>query len=262
MAKDADDYYRFSDDGYYPDLLLPVSDEISFHKGINVFWVEIKATENLVGSHRLNIKIHSENTTLAENSLNIEVIDCNLDFNYFIYTKSIDERDKFTIVMLYHTAELKGCKYGFEALELVKQKYPQLRVTLFGTLERPTDLPEWYEYYQRPDRETHNRIYNEAAIFLGTSSSEGWPLVMGEAMMCGAAVVCTDNKGYMEMAVHEENALVSPVRDAQGLADNIIRLIEDDELRCRIATNAMEHIKQFTWDGSYAKLLEVLGITR
>ena len=86
MAKDADDFYRFSDDGYYPDLLLPVSDEILFHKGINVFWVEIKANENLVGSHRLNIKIHSENTTSAENSLNIEVIDCNLDFNDFIYT--------------------------------------------------------------------------------------------------------------------------------------------------------------------------------
>ena len=86
MAKDADDYYRFSDDGYYPDLLLPVSDEISFHKGINVFWVEIKANENLVGIHRLNIKIHSKITTLAENSLNIEIIDCKLDFNDFIYT--------------------------------------------------------------------------------------------------------------------------------------------------------------------------------
>jgi glycosyltransferase involved in cell wall biosynthesis len=186
-----------------------------------------------------------------------EVIPNGFDFNYFRYAKPIDERDKFTIVMLYHTAELKGCKYGFEALELVKQRYPQLRVTLFGTPERPTNLPEWYEYYQRPDRETHNRIYNEAAIFLGTSNIEGWGLTVGEAMMCGAAVVCTDNKGYMEMAVHGENALVSPVRDARGLADNMIRLIEDDELRCRLATNALAHIKQFTWDRAYGKLLEV-----
>jgi glycosyltransferase involved in cell wall biosynthesis len=189
-----------------------------------------------------------------------EAIPNGFDFNYFRYTKPIDERDKFTIVMLYHTAELKGCKYGFEALELVKQRYPQLRVILFGTPERPTDLPEWYEYYQRPDREMHNRIYNEASIFLGTSNIEGWGLTVGEAMMCGAAVVCTDNKGYLEMVVHEENALVSPVRDARGLEDNIMRLIEDDELRCRIATNAMEHIKQFTWDRAYKKLLEVLGL--
>lgn len=188
---------------------------------------------------------------------NCEVIPNGFDFNYFRYTKPINTRDKFTVVMLYHTAELKGCKYGFEALELVKQRYPQLKVVLFGMPERPTDLPEWYEYYQRPDRETHNRIYNEASIFLGTSNIEGWGLTVGEAMVCGAAVVCTDNKGYLEMAVHEENALVSPVRDARGLADNMIRLIEDDELRCRLATNAMEHIKQFTWDRAYGKLLEV-----
>lgn len=197
---------------------------------------------------------------ICEESEKCEMIPNGFDFNYFRYTKPINTRDKFAVVMLYHEMERKGCKYGFEALELVKQRYPQLRVTLFGTPERSTDLPEWYEYYQRPDREMHNRIYNEAAIFLGTSNIEGWGLTVGEAMVCGAAVVCTDNKGYLEMAVHKENALVSPVRDAQGLADNIIRLIEDDELRCRIATNAMEHIKQFTWDRAYKKLLEVLGV--
>ena len=186
-----------------------------------------------------------------------EMIPNGFDFNYFRYTKPINTRDKFSVVMLYHEMERKGCKYGFEALELVKQRYPQLRVTLFGTPERPTDLPEWYEYYQRPDRDMHNRIYNEASIFLGTSNIEGWGLTVGEAMICGATVVCTDNKGYLEMARHEENALVSPVRDAQGLADNVMRLIVDDELRVRLATNAMEHIRQFTWDRAYKKLLEV-----
>ena len=182
------------------------------------------------------------------------------DFNYFRYIKPIDKRDKFSVVMLYHEMERKGCKYGFEALDLVKKRYPQLKVTLFGTPERPDDLPEWYEYYQRPNRDTHNRIYNETVIFLGTSNIEGWGLTVGEAMMCGAAVVCTDNMGYLEMAVHEENALVSPVRDAQALADNIIRLFEDDELRCRLVTNAMEHIKQFTWDRAYKRFLEVLDL--
>ena len=79
-------------------------------------------------------------------------------------------------------------------------------------------------------------------------------------MICGAAVVCTDNKGYLEMAKHDENALVSPVRDVQALADNVIRLIEDDELRVRLAGNAMEGIRKFSWDRSYAKLLEVLDL--
>ena len=199
---------------------------------------------------------------MDEEGVECRVVPNGFDFNYFRYSNPIEKRDRYTIAMLYHTAELKGCKYGFEALELVKRRYPQLRVLMFGTTPRPEGLPEWYEYYQRPDRDRHNRIYNEASIFLGTSNIEGWGLTVGEAMICGAAVVCTDNKGYLEMAKHEENALVSPVRDAEALAENVIRLIEDDELRVRLAGNAMEGIRKFSWDGSYARLLEVLGITR
>ena len=93
---------------------------------------------------------------ICEESEKCEMIPNGFDFNYFRYTKPINTRDKFAVVMLYHEMERKGCKYGFEALELVKQRYPQLRVTLFGTPERPTDLPKWYEYYQRPDRGSYH----------------------------------------------------------------------------------------------------------
>ncbi len=85
MAKGADDYYRFSDDGYYPDLLLPVKSEVSFNEGINVFWVEIKADENTVGNQKITVKIENHDISL-ENSLSVDVIDCELDFKDFIYT--------------------------------------------------------------------------------------------------------------------------------------------------------------------------------
>ena len=83
---------------------------------------------------------------------------------------------------------------------------------------------------------------------------------IGEAMICGAAVACTDNKGYLEMAKDGETALVSPIKDSKALAENIIRLINDDELRHRIAANGNRFIQRFTWDESYAKLKSILGI--
>lgn len=86
MAKGADDYYRFSEDGYYPDLLLPVDDEINIIKGVNVFWVEVNANKENVGNNSLKISIKESDISLAESSLNIEIIDCALDFNGFIYT--------------------------------------------------------------------------------------------------------------------------------------------------------------------------------
>lgn len=196
-------------------------------------------------------KEEQEKCTLIYNGFNFD------DFKEDI---KINDKDKHCIAMLYHTIELKGAKYGLEALKIVKKKFPQLKANLFGTPTAPTALPEWITYHRLPNKEQLNKIYNEAAIFIGCSSIEGWGLPIGEAMICGAAVACTNNKGYLEMAKDGETALVSPIKNALALANNIIRLIKDDELRYRIARNGNEFIKQFKWDSSYKKLKETIGI--
>jgi len=187
------------------------------------------------------------------------VIPNGFDFKRFSLTIPIEQKDPYRVTMLYHTMARKDCPTGFKALALVKEKYSQLRVNLFGVPPRPAGLPEWYDYYQQPDAETHNRIYNEAAIYLGTSQTEGWGLTIGEAMICGQAVVCTDNPGYLEMAHDGKNALVAPVGNAEKLADNIIRLIGDNELRFHLASAGHEFIQKFSWSESYHLLKSELS---
>ncbi len=196
-------------------------------------------------------KEEKEDCTLIYNGFNFD------NFNCYI---PIEHKNKYKVTMLYHTMEIKGARYGIEALKIAKKKKTQLTVNMFGTPQRPNNLPEWIKYYHLPDRNTLNRIYNEGAIFLGCSNIEGWGLPIGEAMICGAAVACTDNKGYLEMAKDGETALVSPIKDAHELANNIICLIDNDELRYKIAKSGKEFIQQFTWDKSYTKFKETLGI--
>lgn len=87
MNKDgADDYFRFSNDGYYPDLLLPVNEKVLINRGITVFWVEINADDNTIGNNLIEIHIKNKNIVIASASVNVEVIDCELDFKDFIYT--------------------------------------------------------------------------------------------------------------------------------------------------------------------------------
>lgn len=200
-----------------------------------------------------------------EKIMNEENVSCicipnGFNFNYFSLSTPISKKNKFRVAMLYHTMERKGCKYGIEALHIVKRIYPQLLVSMFGVTERPSFLPDWFQYSQCPNKETHNKIYNDSAIYIGSSTIEGWGLTIGEAMICGAAVACTDNLGYREMAKDEETALLSPIKDSEALANNIIRLIENDELRYRIAENGHRFIQQFTWDNSYKKLCMALNL--
>ena len=182
------------------------------------------------------------------------------DFHFFTLTTPIEKRCPSEIIALYHTDKRKGLDVAFEAFRLARERVPQLHVTLFGTPDCPQDLPEWIEYHQRPDKETFNRIYNRAAIFVGSSYTEGWGLTVGEAMQCGCAVACTDNKGYLEMAADGDTALVSKVGDAKALADNIVRLATDDALRCAIAKRGNAFIHSLDIEASYRKFKTVLGL--
>lgn len=197
---------------------------------------------------------------LHENCETAALVPNGFDFNYFRLTIPIEHRNKFIVSMLYHEASRKNCKMAFEALELVKDKYPELKVLIFGTPNRPDFLPDWYQYFQCPTKEQHNYIYNNSAIFIGTSNAEGWGLTVGEAMICGAAVACTETDGYKEMAKHEENALLSPIGDSRLLADNIIRLMEDDDLRIRLATKALSDIRNYGWKNSFKLMKSALHL--
>lgn len=180
------------------------------------------------------------------------------DNERFTLTTPIENKDKFSVSMLFSKNIEKGSSFGFAVLDIIKKKYPQLRVNIFSTYRSPKNLPTWCNYYRNPDRDTHNRINNESAIYLGTSHSEGWGLPIGEAMICGQAVVCTNNCGYLEMATDNETALVSPIKDVQAFANNIIRLIEEEDLRYRIAHAGNLHIQKMSAENSYSKFKEAL----
>lgn len=195
---------------------------------------------------------------VAKTGANYTVIKNGFDFDYFKLTVPIERKNPYCISMLYHKNKLKGCSYGIEALTIVKQRYPQLKALFFGVPERPANLPEWIEYYRTPDCETHNRIYNESAIYLAPSLQEGWGLTVGEALICGAAVVCTEAKGFKEMVTDGETALICPVSNSRALADSIIRLIDNPSLRISMARKGNAAISQFTWDASYDKLKHLL----
>lgn len=195
---------------------------------------------------------------LKREGVDFSIVPNGFDFTEYHCDISITNKNKHTISMLFHKHFSKNCDMGFRALDIVKRQIPELHVNLFGVYEAPPNLPDWYSYYKSPDNSIHNRINNESAIYIAPSSIEGWGLTVGEAMMCGQAVACTDTKGYLEMAVDGVNALVSPINDEKALADNIIRLILDDELRYRIAGNGLKDIASFSIENSYCNFKKVL----
>lgn len=173
------------------------------------------------------------------------------NFNEFKYSIDIADRKRYAIAIMYSENPVKGVSYSLEAIDIVKELYPQMEVNMFGICPKPDSLPEYFTYYQNPSKKMLNHIYNNSAIYLTSSINEGWGLTVGEAMMCGCAVVCSDTKGFLEMATNGYNALVVPTKNPQAAAKAIIELFEDNKLRCQLAENAIESIRLFDIENSY-----------
>ncbi len=109
-----------------------------------------------------------------------------------------------------------------------------------------TDIP--CEVIVRPSQEVLAQTYSDCDILVSGSHYESFSLPPLEAMACGTAVVTTDNEGVREYAVHGENALLVPVRDANAMAGAIRQLIECPELRQRLVKRGRETALERSWD--------------
>lgn len=96
-------------------------------------------------------------------------------------------------------------------------------------------------------------------LFADAQNRAGWNNPVAEAMACGVHVVCTDIGGNRDFAVHNETALMVPVGDVEAMSEAIRELIKDREKAERLAANALERIREYTWSRSVDQLLEVLN---
>ena len=179
-----------------------------------------------------------------------------IDIDIFNVKVPIDQRNPYSVIMLYSEEARKGSQDGIDALMKVKEKFPQLDVTLFSTFKRPSLLPTWITFKQRPSN--LSELYNQHAIFLSPSLGEGWALPPAEAMACGCAVVCTDIGGHHDYAIGNETAFLVEPRNISQMTNSILRLIEDQEIRKKLATKAHDNITSlFSWEASVRKMEEV-----
>ena len=172
-----------------------------------------------------------------------------VDFNIFTLDKPLKNRERH-IAMLYNSAPYKGSIYGIKAIIKLKEIFPELKATLFGTNQRPKGLPNWIKYIHNASQNELKGIYNDAQLFIYPSIEEGFGLTCVESMACGCVLCSTNYLGVYEFAVDKENALLSPIKDVDAMVKNAKLLLENDELRLRMAKDSMRSVKSFDWNVS------------
>lgn len=141
------------------------------------------------------------------------------------------------------------------AFSTIQKKIPAARLIIAGVGSEESELKKLStdlqlkntEFVGRIEQEKMPEFYDQADIYLNSSIVDNMPLSIIEAFSCGLPVVTTDAGGIPFIVEHEETGLLVSVDDHESLAQESIRLLENDELAQKIIAKSRAECVKYSW---------------
>lgn len=156
------------------------------------------------------------------------------------------------LIMVGRLDEQKNYPMAFRAIQMVKEKYPDVHLDIYGKGALDEKLHQMLVDMHLTDHVTMCgwtqdalKEYTKHDMFLMTSDMEGMPNALMEAMAVGLPCISTDcETGPADLIEDGVNGYLVPVNDHIILAEKIMEFMEMSfEERCSIANNAHESMK-------------------
>lgn len=100
-------------------------------------------------------------------------------------------------------------------------------------------------------------LYRSAWIASSASVREGWGMTLTEAAACGTPSVATDISGHADAVARDRSGLLGSTDDE--LADAMVAVMQDDQLRSRLQEGALARAAELTWERTAVANFEVLA---
>ncbi len=110
------------------------------------------------------------------------------------------------------------------------------------------------------DEATLRALYSLATAFAFPSYAEGSALPVLEAFACGCPVLTSTAPGTAEVA--GSAAVLSDPHDPRALADGLLRVLDEAELRAELRQRGRARLRQFSWTRSARAMLCVYEESR
>jgi len=141
----------------------------------------------------------------------------------------------------------KGLPTLLRSYELLGVERPRLLLVGRRTPDTPAHLPDGAEMCAEWPHD-HVMAAFRRCLFavLPSVCLDACPTTVLEAMASGRPVVATATGGIVDMIGDGENGLLVPPGDEYKLSEAMARLLNDAELRIRLAAGAQERVQRFT----------------
>jgi len=204
----------------------------------------------------------------------IRVVGNGLDLNLFKATPGVERDPNKLLFVGYTDGPQKGFYYLLKALKMLPEHIKLVVVdepnrcwTPFWLME--LKLGSRVIFTGKIDDEELIRHYSTASLTVIPSLYEGFGLPALEAMLCGCSVLATRAGALPEIVEDGRTGLLAPPRDPEALAEAIMKLLNDEPLRKRLALQGTDEIRsKYSWsqvaartEAVYGELLRMRGKT-
>ena len=177
--------------------------------------------------------------------------------------------DRFLVLCTGELNANKNQKTVVNAISILKNKYPQILLLLAGNGKNEEGLKQ-----QILDLRLENNVQllgyrtdleyftNACDLIVSASFREGLPLNIMEAMLCGKAVVASNNRGHRELVVQNETGFIVESCDSSAFAQKIEQLINDVALRKSFGNFARQKIDNYKVSNVKKELVSIYNINK
>lgn len=185
--------------------------------------------------------------------------------------RAIDNSQKYEQPTMLSFGTVRGMKRTLDqikAFELAKQAVPDLQLKVAGSVfddyglgalkyMRRSPYSNDIEYLGRVSQEHKLELMRRSHLITVTSVKEGWGLIVTEAASQGAPAVVYDADGLRDSVQDGRTGLVTRPTP-EGLAEGIVKVLQDTKLYQNLQKNAWQWSKTMTFDRSYQDFKQVL----
>lgn len=166
------------------------------------------------------------------------------------------------ILVVSRMFERKGVQYVLKALEGLNHSYginivgdgPYLNFLKKIADDLQVDIN--FLGFIDNDSEELKSLFEESEIFIFTSESENFPMVLLEAMVAGMAIITTKGTGCEEV-VGDAAILVEP-KNPLEIKNALQKLLDDPALLCSLQKAARRRVEDlFSWESIAKKYLDI-----
>ncbi|MBC8466748.1 MAG: glycosyltransferase family 4 protein [Deltaproteobacteria bacterium] len=173
------------------------------------------------------------------------------------------------ILIVARVSRWKRHDLALSAFEHVAKSDPFTHLVCIGAEDQFE--PEWWNYLQERSRfsEFSERIhwvgqvddvrpwYRAAELLVLPSENEPFGRVLVEAMASGLPVVATRSGGVPEIVRHNQDGILVSPGSVQELIKVIKELLEDGQLRRRLAESGKERAQVFSLDAHVSEMVKI-----